>query len=235
MHMERKERERSLAQCLQMWRDRKKKKRKEMARSVAASWLNSYSLPTGEVHDEREWNQYGFRTWKCNDCKEHLVKNRYNYYMLKDDLWPKLKVETVNGNQFLCWNCMEKRFKSIFHRDLTREDFKEEANRGNPKVQELNRKRGVPDSKNIVIRVGIFKDLEEKKYHLQTSVEACDSMDNLAPNKVKTSTVLSELFDSAKKYMRDMKKTYPDSEIIVGGKYFLNELREFSRALERRL
>jgi len=45
MHMERKERERSLAQCLQMWRDRKKKKRKEMARDVAASWLNSYSAP----------------------------------------------------------------------------------------------------------------------------------------------------------------------------------------------
>lgn len=52
MHMERKEREQSIAQCLQMWRDREKKKKKELARNVAASWLNSArAIPTTKIEE----------------------------------------------------------------------------------------------------------------------------------------------------------------------------------------
>jgi len=41
MHLEKKERDQAVAQCLNMWRDWQKKKKRKMTRKVAAAWIDA--------------------------------------------------------------------------------------------------------------------------------------------------------------------------------------------------
>jgi hypothetical protein len=53
MHLEKKERDQAVAQCLNMWRDWQKKKKRRMTRRVAGLWIQSFS----ETHDIEVYKQ----------------------------------------------------------------------------------------------------------------------------------------------------------------------------------
>jgi hypothetical protein len=141
--------------------------------------------------------------------------------MLEDAIWNKLEDwSKISRPHVLCWDCMEKRFKAVFKRDLKIDDFKRHDtmpfNMGNPEIKKLRRS---PLKTDIKIFARVHQLIgDPSTYVLETSVHK--DLGSIVPEEFEKGKDLNALIHKAKKYIVENKKKYPDAivELEILGK-----------------